>query len=304
MENKKIKIAVMGFGNVSKGAIDAIQAAPDLEFVGVIEERDHRRADFIKTDPTTSFFKKAEDIEGLEVVVLGIPTRNIKDKAKELLRAGYHTVDSFDIHGEEMVNLRNELAEVGKAAGSVAVVGAGWDPGTDSMVRAVMEIIAPRGITETNFGPGMSMGHSVAVRKMPGIKDALSITIPKGTSLHRRMVYVVLEAGVTLDEVKDQILKDPYFCNDETYIQEVDSVEDLKDWGHGVSLNRKGIAGKTHNQMLSFEARLSNPEVTGQVMVSAARAAAKQAPGAYTFLDIPLGDFLSQDNETLIKRLI
>lgn len=304
MEKKQVKVAVMGFGNVSKGAMDAVEAAPDLAFVGIIEERDHRREDYSRENPGISFYKKAEEIEGLEVVVLGIPTRNIKEKAKELLQAGYHTVDSFDVHGDEMLILHEELGEVARAHGTVAVLGAGWDPGTDSMVRAVMEIITPRGVTETNFGPGMSMGHTVAVKKMPGIKDALSLTIPKGTSLHRRMVYVVLEEGVVLESVKDQILQDPYFCNDETHIQEVEDVENLKDWGHGVELTRKGVAGKTHNQMLKYEARLSNPEVTGQAMVSAARAAARQQPGAYTFLEIPLKDFLSQDADALNHRLV
>ena len=82
-----------------------------------------------------------------------------------------------------------------KEHGSVAIISAGWDPGSDSVVRSLLEAIAPKGITYTNFGPGRSMGHSVAVRAIDGVKDALSMTIPTGTGIHRRMVYVELEEG-------------------------------------------------------------------------------------------------------------
>ena len=100
----------------------------------------------------------------------------------------------------------------------MAIVSAGWDPGTDSIVRAVFEAMAPRGITYTNFGPGMSMGHSVAARAVEGVRDALSLTTPAGQGAHRRMVYVELEPGASLAQVTDAILADPYFKNDDTRV--------------------------------------------------------------------------------------
>ena len=87
------------------------------------------------------------------------------------------------------------MDETAKAHNAVSIISAGWDPGSDSVVRALLQAIAPKGITYTNFGPGRSMGHSVAVRAIAGVKDALSMTIPVGTGIHRRMVYVELEEG-------------------------------------------------------------------------------------------------------------
>jgi len=164
--------------------------------------------------------------------------------------------------------------------------------------------MAPRGITYTNFGPGMSMGHTVAVKAIPGVKDGLSLTIPLGTGLHRRMVYVELEAGADPQAVTAAIKQGPYFRHDETIIQFVSDVQELIDMGHGVLLERKGISGLTHNQLLKFEMRINNPALTAQVMVAAARAGFKQPPGCYTMIEIPLIDYLYGERETIIERMV
>ena len=119
-----------------------------------------------------------------------------------------NTVDSFDIHGL-IPELRRSLDAVAKAHGTVAVISAGWDPGSDSIVRTLMQAAAPEGLTYTNFGPGMSMGHTVCVKSKPGVKDALSMTIPLGTGIHRRMVYVELEEGAALEDVAAAVKADP-----------------------------------------------------------------------------------------------
>lgn len=186
----------------------------------------------------------------------------------------------------------------------MAIVSAGWDPGTDSLVRAMFEFMAPRGITYTNFGPGMSMGHSVVVKGIPGVRDALSLTVPVGTGVHRRMVYVELEEGAEFREIEKRILQDPYFIHDDTHVIQVPRVEKLVDVGHGVLLERKGVSGVTANQMLKYEMRINNPALAGQVLVAAARATFRQSPGAYTVLEIPVIDFLDGDREDLIRRLV
>ena len=181
---------------------------------------------------------------------------------------------------------------------------AGWDPGTDSVVRALLECIAPKGITYTNFGPGMSMGHTVAVKALPGVKDALSITLPKGTGLHKRYVYVTLQEGAHFDEVKAAILADPYFSHDESYVFPADDVHQLLDLGHGVHMERKGVSGRSHNQRMEFIMSVMNPAATAQVMVSSARAALRQKPGCYTMLEIPPLDFLAGERDALVRRLV
>ena len=187
---------------------------------------------------------------------------------------------------------------------AVSITSAGWDPGSDSIVRTMLEAIAPKGITYTNFGPGRSMGHSVAVRAIAGVKDALSMTIPVGTGIHRRMVYVELEEGADFKTVEAAIKADPYFVNDETHVIQVPCVDDLNDVGHGVNLVRKGVSGKTHNQLFEFDMKINNPALTAQVLVCVARASMKQQPGCYTMIEVPVIDLLAGDREELIAHLV
>jgi diaminopimelate dehydrogenase len=172
------------------------------------------------------------------------------------------------------------------------------------VVRTLLEAIAPKGITYTNFGPGRSMGHSVAVRAIAGVKDALSMTIPTGTGIHRRMVYVELEEGADFKAVEAAVKADPYFVNDETHVKQVPCVDDLNDVGHGVNLVRKGVSGITHNQMFEFNMRINNPALTAQVMVCCARATMRQQPGCYTMIEVPVIDLLYGDREELIAHLV
>ncbi|MBR6482055.1 MAG: diaminopimelate dehydrogenase, partial [Bacteroidaceae bacterium] len=173
-----------------------------------------------------------------------------------------------------------------------------------SVVRTLLQAIAPKGITYTNFGPGMSMGHTVAVKAIEGVKAALSMTIPTGTGIHRRMVYIEVAEGHDYATVAAAIKADPYFVNDETHVVEVPCVDELLDMGHGVNLTRKGVSGETQNQLFEFNMRINNPALTGQVLVCAARAAMKQQPGCYTMIEIPVIDLLHGDREELIAHLV
>lgn len=296
----KIRAAVIGYGNIGKYVLEALQAAPDFEIAGVVR----RNASVIPEE--LKAYKVAESIAELgktDVALLCTPTRSVEKFAKECLSQGINTVDSFDIHGQ-IVQLRQSLAETAKQHNSVAVISAGWDPGSDSVVRTLMEAMAPNGLTYTNFGPGMSMGHTVAVKAIEGVKTALSMTIPLGTSVHRRMVYIELEKGYDFNAVSNAIKSDDYFAHDETHVFQVDNVESLKDMGHGVLMQRKGVSGFTQNQLFSFEMRINNPALTAQIMVGSARATVKQQPGAYTMIEIPVIDLLPGDKENWIKKLV
>ena len=142
------------------------------------------------------------------------------------------------------------------------------------------------------------------MRAINGVRDALSVTIPLGTGIHRRMVYVELEEGADFQSVKKAILADPYFVNDETHVTQVPCVADLNDVGHGVNLVRKGVSGQTHNQLFEFNMKINNPALTGQVLVNVARASMKQQPGAYTMIEIPVIDYLPGDREEIIRHLV
>ena len=150
----------------------------------------------------------------------------------------------------------------------------------------------------------MSMGHSVAAKGKPGVRDALSMTIPLGTGIHRRNVYIELEEGYDFEQVKRSILEDDYFCHDETHVFAVPSVDALMDKGHGVNLVRKGVSGQTQNQLFEFNMKINNPALTSQIMVACARASMHQAPGCYVMPQLPVMDLLPGTLEEKIRRLV
>ena len=298
---KKIRAAVVGYGNIGKSVVEALQAAPDFEIAGIVRRNgaENKPAELASYEVV----KDITDLKDVDVAIVASPTRQVEEQAKKILALGINTVDSFDIH-TQITSLRRSLGETAKANNSVAIISAGWDPGSDSVVRTLLEAIAPKGITYTNFGPGRSMGHSVAVRAIDGVKDALSMTIPTGTGIHRRMVYVELEEGVDFNTVEAAVKNDPYFVNDETHVKQVPCVDDLNDVGHGVNLVRKGVSGTTHNQLFEFNMRINNPALTAQVMVCCARATMRQQPGCYTMIEVPVIDLLHGDREELIAHLV
>lgn len=292
-----IKVSIVGYGNIGRAVHEALSAADDLSLVSIVSS---------KTDighPSAAVVKDISELKDIDVAILCGPSRSVPDTAAALLARGICTVDSFDIH-TSIADVRKKLDDVAKQYGSRSIISAGWDPGSDSVVRALAEAMMPKGLTYTNFGPGMSMGHTVAVKAINGVKEALSMTIPLGTGIHRRMVYVELDPGVDFAGVSRMIKEDPYFVHDETHVMQVESVDALKDVGHGVNLVRKGVSGTTSNQRVEFNMSINNPGLTGQILVSAARAVVKQAPGCYTMIEIPPIDYLQGDKDALIRRLV
>ncbi|MCL2006580.1 MAG: diaminopimelate dehydrogenase [Treponema sp.] len=295
-----IKIAVVGYGNIGRYAAGAILSAPDMELSGFVRSSDTSP---IPEFPGIPVVKTIEELGKIDIAILSLPSRSVKERAVSYLEKGISTVDSYDIH-KDIFELRCTLDAAAKKGNARAVVSTGWDPGTNSVIRAILEACTPKGLTYTNFGPGMSMGHTVAVKAIKGVQNALSMTIPIGTGLHRRMVYVQLAAGADFKEVSNAIKTDPYFINDETHVIQVDNVDNYIDMGHGVSLERRGTSGTTPNQTFQFIMRANNPALTSQIMVCTARAALRQAPGAYTLIELPVIDLLPGEREAIIRRLV
>lgn len=298
---KKIRAAIVGYGNIGRYSLQALEAAPDFEIAGIVRRNgaENKPEELQKYEVV----KDIRELKDVDVAILATPTRQVEHFAKEILALGINTVDSFDIH-TQIVDLRRSLDAAAKVSNAVSVISAGWDPGSDSVVRTLLQAVAPKGITYTNFGPGMSMGHTVAVKAVPGVKAALSMTIPTGEGIHRRMVYIEVEDGYKFDEVAANIKADAYFVNDETHVIEVPCVDEVIDMGHGVNLVRKGVSGKTQNQLFEFNMKINNPALTGQVLVACARATMLQRPGCYTMPEIPVLDLLPGDREENIRHLV
>ena len=298
---EKIKVAVVGYGNVGRFALEALEVAPDMEVAGIVRRNGNENCPLELTKHHV--VSDIRDLGKVDVAILACPTRSCPQYAKQILPLGINTVDSFDIH-TSIMDYRSELMPINKATNTVSVIAAGWDPGSDSIVRTLMQSLAPKGLSYTNFGPGMSMGHSVCVRSKKGVKNALSVTIPLGEGIHRRMVYVELEEGFTLEQVAADIKADTYFANDETHVFAVDSVDAVRDMGHGVNLVRKGVSGKTQNQRFEFNMNINNPALTGQVLVNVARASMRLQAGCYTMVEIPVIDMLPGEREDWIGKLV
>ena len=162
---RKIRAAVVGYGNIGQYVVAASAAPPDFEIAGIVRRSgaENKPAEL----EAYAVVKDIKELKDVDVAVLATPTRSVEKYAKEILAMGINTVDSFDIH-TQITSLRRSLDESAKAGKAVAIISAGWDPGSDSVVRTLLEAIAPKGITYTNFGPGRSMGHSVAVRAIDG----------------------------------------------------------------------------------------------------------------------------------------
>ena len=292
-----IRVAVAGYGNIGKHAVATIREASDMELVGIVEVAPVNLTD-------VAVVRDIKELGKIDVALLCLPSRSIPEIAPQYIAMGINTVDSFDIHGEALWNLRQQLDTLGKQHNTVSILSAGWDPGSDSVVRTLFEAMAPKGVTYTNFGPGMSMGHTVVAKSKEGVRNALSVTIPAGTGIHRRMVYVELKPGADFANVEQAIKTDAYFVKDDTTVVHVENVDALIDMGHGVFMERKGVSGITHNQLFEYRMKINNPALTAQLMTACARAALCQLPGAYTMPEIPMMNLLPGEREMLIKKLV
>ena len=243
-----------------------------------------------------------EELGQVDVALLCVPSREAPMKAEEYLDKGICTVDSFDIH-DDILSTKERLEGVARQNEAVCIFGSGWDPGTDSAVRALMRIICPKGLTTTTFGGqkgGRSMGHTVAVKAIKGVKNAVSLTLPNGAGKHKRQVYIELEPGADFQTVADAIRQDAYFAADPTDVVAVDDVAAYDTFNHGGEICR---LMEDISQKYTLEG--NNPKMTANVLVACARAAYrardKKQFGAFTFIERPLIDYLPGDLAEQLK---
>ncbi|HHY62159.1 MAG: diaminopimelate dehydrogenase [Bacillota bacterium] len=300
---ERTPVAIVGYGKVGRAAADAIAASPDFELTGIVRRKVVSDELIRGRNWAAPAVTDISHLGGVQAALMCVPTRELERMEHGLLRSGISVVDAFDIHGDAICQHKEALHSSAIAGRAVAVIASGWDPGIDSLIRALMELMAPRGITYTNFGPGMSMGHSVVARSVAGVRDAISITLPAGYGKHRRTVYVEEDGSRPFQEIVRDITRDPYFSDDDTEVFSVASVAPLADSAHAVEISRKGTAGEASNQLLEWQMKISNPAVTAQAMLGGLRAALKSEPGAYTLLELPVAQMLPGNPKDNIKRL-
>lgn len=275
-------IAVMGFGNVGSYAAKAVLMSQDMRLCGIISSKKEAEACFGNIEVVPSADRLSVKPDG---VLVCLPSRRTKAAVKQLLSVGINAVDACDLHAE-LSTIRRELHETAIHNDAVAVLGAGWDPGMDSSIRALMAAALPLGETDTSFGPGVSMGHTAAVKAIDGVEDAVALTIPKKTCGHRRLVYVKLKPSADMSTVEHAILHDEYFEHDSTKVTFTDDVSTYKSHAHMVKISRVGCTSDGEKQLLKYEMSINNPALTAQLMIAALRASFGRRPGCCLFPEL------------------
>ena len=323
-----IKIGILGYGNLGKGVELGIKQNPDMELVGIFTRRN---PDSIKTATNAKVIPISE-IENwknkIDVMILcGGSATDLPKQGPEY--AGmFNTIDSYDTHAN-VPNYFKKVNEKALQGNKVSIISVGWDPGLFSLNRMYAEAILPEGNTYTFWGRGVSQGHSDAIRRIKGVKNAVQYTIPindavdsvrqgnnpilKTREKHLRECFVVLEEGANKEFVENEIKTMPnYFADYDTIVHFV-SEEELKlnhsGMPHGGFVIRSGNTGFNNKQIIEFSLKLeSNPEFTSNVLLAYARAAyrlnQKGESGAKTVLDVPPALLSLKSNEELLKEII
>ena len=325
------RIGIMGYGNLGRGVEAAVCAAPDLELAAVFTRRDPSgitvRAAGVPVVPVSRIDEWKDRIDVL--ILCGGSATDLPVQTPAFARS-FSVVDSFDTHAR----IPEHFANVDKAAseaGTVGVISCGWDPGMFSLARTYAGAILPDGKDYTFWGKGVSQGHSDAIRRIPGVKDARQYTVPIESAMaavrsgedpelstrqkHTRECFVVAEEGADKAAIEKEIKEMPnYFADYDTTVQFVSEEELLREHSrlpHGGFVFRTGRTGmeKENRHLIEYSLKLdSNPEFTGSVLAACARAAHRMRlegqSGCRTMLDIPPAYLSAESGEELRAHLL
>ena len=308
-----IKIGILGYGNIGRGIESALMQNEDMELAAVFTRRDPASVKTVTDVPVVNTEDVAEWKDRIDVMILcGGSATDLPVQTPEYVKM-FNVIDSFDTHARVPEHYANVEAAA-KESGKLGIISLGWDPGMFSLLRLYSEAILPEGETYTFWGKGISQGHSDAIRRIKGVKNAKQYTIPVDEALdavrsgsnpqlttrdkHIRECFVVLEEGADAAAVENEIVTMPnYFAEYNTIVHFIDEEEFLANHSampHGGFVLRTGNSGfeKEHGHVIEYSLKLdSNPEFTGSAMVAFARACYRMAKegqtGCRTAFDIP-----------------
>ena len=326
-----IRIGIIGYGNLGKGVEIAVNTAPDMELAAVFTRRDPASLTIKTPDvPVVAASEIASWKDRIDVMILCGGSATDLPVQTPQYAAMFNVVDSFDTHARIPEHYAN-VDKAAKESGKIGVISCGWDPGMFSLARAYANAILPDGKDYTFWGKGVSQGHSDAIRRVKGVKNARQYTIPVDSALeavrngempelttrqkHTRECFVVLEEGADAAAVEKEIKEMPnYFADYDTtvhFISEEELLRDHSELPHGGIVFRSGSTGvnKEHKHIIEYKLTLdSNPEFTTSVLVAAARAAFRMysegQSGCRTMLDIPPAYLSEKSGEDLRAHLL
>ncbi|MBG0762297.1 diaminopimelate dehydrogenase [Acholeplasma laidlawii] len=327
----KIKIAIIGYGNLGKSIETGLLQSDDMELFGVFTRRDPKTLETTTKGVSVYHLDEVENLKDrIDVAILCGGSMSDLPVQGPLIASLMNTVDGYDNHA--LINeYFNHMDEASKKAQKVSVVASGWDPGMFSINRILAEAILPVGATYTFWGEGVSQGHSDAIRRVPGVKHAVQYTVPIKSAIdavkngemptlsvkdkHKRICYVVAETDADLAKIEHDIQTMPnYFEPYETEVHFINHEELQKNHQglpHGGLVIRYGQTGlhNEHHQMIEYKLKLdSNPDFTARVLLAYARAAYRLnkegVTGAKTVADIAPSYLLNLTAEEIRKRFI
>lgn len=330
MENSKIRIGILGYGNLGKGVELAMKYNKDMEVAAIFTRRNPSSINPVTKVQVVHISEIEEWKDKIDVMILcGGSKTDLPEQGPKYAKM-FNTVDSFDTHN----NIPEYYKEVNKSAiegNNVSIISVGWDPGMFSLNRLYSDAILTKGNTYTFWGKGVSQGHSDAIRRIEGVKNAVQYTVPIMEAVerarsgenpelstrekHLRECYVVLEDGADEKKIEAEIKNMPnYFADNETIVHFVTEEELRENHGkmpHAGFVIRSGVTGKEENskQIIEYSLNLgSNPEFTSSVLVIYARAAYKMKQkgekGAKTVFDVAPNMVTMKTNEEIIKEML
>ncbi len=325
----KIRIGILGYGNIARGVEQAIRQNSDLELAAVFTRREPSSVKIMT--PGVKVYR-LDDIEAAQgkvdvMILCGGSATDLPEMGPKYA-ALFHTVDSFDTHAK-IPEYFQAVDQQAKKGGHVSIISVGWDPGLFSLNRLYGEVFLPKGSHYTFWGKGVSQGHSDAVRRIPGVKNAIQYTIPVESAMqaarggdepelttrqkHTRECFVVAEEGADKSEIERAIKTMPnYFSDYDTtvhFITEEELKKNHSKMPHGGFVIRSGHTGDGNRHVIEYSLKLdSNAEFTASVLVCYARAAYRLAKmgeaGAKTVFDVAPGLLSPKTPEALRAELL
>ena len=326
--SNKIKIAICGYGNLGRGVEKEIVKSEDMDLTAIFTRREPQSLQINSSTPVVNMKEMENWKAKVDVVIMCGGSATDLPEQVPVVASMFNTVDSFDTHAK-IPEYYSKVNEVAKSAHTTSLISGGWDPGMFSVMRVYANSILSNGNTYTFWGKGVSQGHSDAIRRVPGVKDAKQYTIPiedamnkvrngenpilKTGEKHLRECFVVAEDGADKAEIEKQIKTMPnYFDEYETTVHFI-TEEELKakhsKMAHGGFVIHGGETGNGNKQIIEYSLKLdSNPEFTASVLIALARATYKmnkeEQYGAKTILDIPPAYMSKKSGEELRKELL
>jgi len=326
---EKIRVGVIGYGNIGRGVELALAQNPDMNLVGIFTRR--APAEVVPKLENSRVFEISEVekfVDDIDVVILcGGSATDLPEQGPQFAQL-FNTVDSYDTHAK-IPEYFGAVDNSAKKGGKISVISTGWDPGLFSLLRVIEEAVLPQGESYTFWGPGVSQGHSDAIRRIKGVKDARQYTIPVESAVdavrtgeqpklttrekHLRDCYVVAAEGEDQKRIEEEIKTMPnYFSDYDTKVTFI-SPEEMKakhsEMPHGGFVMRTGIAGENHKHVIEFALKLeNNPAFTASALVACARAAWRMfregQSGAKTVFDIAPAYMSVKSPEELRKTML